>query len=61
MAAVLVNVKGKEKAMGMAPATNTEAPGIQARVAMAVVMNHVRVVELVVDEDVDAATNGLRS
>ena len=52
LAAMRVNAKAK----GTAPATSTEAPGVQAKVVMGVVMNHVRVVAV----DVDAATNGKR-
>ena len=57
-----VNAKVKVKAVVMAQATSTEAPGVQAKVVMGVVMNHVRMVDLVVvvvAADVGAATKRL--
>jgi hypothetical protein len=63
LAAMQVTAKAKvrAKAVVMALAISTEALVIQAKVAMGVVMNHVRVVDLVVvvGADVDAVTKRL--
>ena len=48
-------MQARAKAVVMALATSTEAPVVQARVAMAVVMNHARVAGLAVGADVDVA------